>query len=126
MAALVLVLVGTPVASQARRLPNRLRVRAAGCPCTLSPFFSSFLDGQRQLVACTDNSPSQNFVRLVAESIDLVVLYEFPPQLYCGQQASGSNTSAIPISAEQFDSCKRLIVAAAARQGMACVPEILP
>src|SRR5262245_52115661 len=54
-------------------------VWAANCPCRVDPFFTSFINGQQQLIACTDNTPLNNFVRLVAANIDLVVLFESPP-----------------------------------------------
>jgi hypothetical protein len=94
------------------------------CPCAASAFFASFLNGQRQLLACTNNTPVENFVRLVDSNVDLVVLFEFPPQMYCGWQPDGDYTSFLPVTARQFDACKRLIVRAAAEQGLRCVPEL--
>jgi hypothetical protein len=99
------------------------RARVDVCPCAATPFFASFLEGQRDLVACTNNTPFASFVRLVSANIDLVVLFDFPPQLFCGWQPEGTSTSYIPITAAQFDICKRLIVKAAADQGLACLPE---
>jgi hypothetical protein len=120
--ATALVVLAIPVVSQARQLHERLSVRRSGCPCAAE--YASFFDTHPQLLACTNNVPFNNFVRLVAANIDLVVLFEFPPQLHCGWQPAGSFTSWKAVTARQFDSCKRLIVKAAAAHGMPCLREI--
>ena len=102
-------------------------IRRAGltalCPCTADPFFAAFVDGQRDLLACTDDTPITTFVRLVATNIDLVVLFEFPPQRFCGWQPDGYGTSYLPITTAQFQACRRLFIRAAANQGLTCPPE---
>src|SRR5438046_396460 len=71
VAVVVVTFLGGPVwAASTRGL-----VSNAVCPCKADPFFSSFLNGQQQLLACTNNTPVNNFVRLVAASIDLIVLF---------------------------------------------------
>ena len=95
------------------------------CPCMASSFFASFLDGQRQLLTCTNDTPAATFVRLVEVNIDLVVLFGSPRQLYCGWQPVGNYTSFLPISAAQFDVCRRLMMRAAANQRIPCPPESL-
>jgi len=81
------------------------------------------VDGQRDLLACTDDTPITTFVRLVATNIDLVVLFEFPPQRFCGWQPDGYGTSYLPITTAQFQACRRLFIRAAANQGLTCPPE---
>jgi hypothetical protein len=94
------------------------------CPCVAEPFFEEFVSAQRPLLKCTDNSSFENFVRLVATNIDLVVLFEFPGQLYCGWQPDGFNTSYMPVTPEEFDLCRKLMVRAANWEGIPCVPEL--
>ena len=95
------------------------------CPCMASSFFASFLHGQRQLLTCTNDAPFATFVRLVEVDIDLVVLFGSPRQLYCGWQPVGNYTSFMPITAAQFDVCRRLMMEAAADQRIPCPPESL-
>jgi hypothetical protein len=98
----------------------------ARCPCTTDTtdsLFASFVEGERQLLTCTDDTPTSNFVRLVATNFDLVVLFEFPPQLYCGSQRTGNYTHALPVTTAQFRACERLFVQAAGDQGLRCSPE---
>jgi PAS domain-containing protein len=124
--AAAIALFGMPVIAQAKQPMKRISVpasRSKDCPCMADSFYASFCDGQCQLLTCTDNTPLDHFVRLVAADLDLVVLFEFPPQLFCGWQANGSDSSWMPVTAAQFDSCKRLIVDAAASGGIPCLPE---
>ena len=71
----------------------------------------------------TRESRDSNFVRLVATNIDLVVLFEFPRQLYCGSQPNGDYTSALPVTPAEFRACKRLLLQAAAAQELSRLPE---
>ena len=96
--------------------------KSAHCPCMESPFFASFMEGQREILVCT-NAPRHRFVRLVSSELDLVVLFELALQLYCGWQPTAEFTSFMPITPVEFDVCKRLMVKSAANQGMRCLPE---
>ena len=93
------------------------------CPCVAMSGFASFVDDERELVLCTNETPKENFVRLVAKNLELVVLFEFPPNLYCGWQPSNGSTVSMPIGMKDFDRCERLMVRAAARQHLRCLSE---
>jgi len=114
-------------ATDSSSLAEAGRVRSAGlralCPCTAEPFFESFVDGERELLTCTDDTPVTTFVRLVGTNLDLVVLFEFPPQKFCGWQRNGDYTWPQPVTTAQFRACQRLIVQAAGDQGLPCLPE---
>ena len=124
LAGLLLLGVQSAACGQAYADPTtRVAGLTALCPCTTDPFFEAFVDGERALLACTDDTPIANFVRLVATNIDLVVLFEFPPQKFCGWQPVGENTSYLPITTAQFQACRRLVVRAAGNQRLRCLPE---
>jgi len=93
------------------------------CPCVAISGFSSFVDDERELVLCTNDTPKENFVRLVATNLELVVLFEFPPNLYCGWQPPNGDTVFMPIGMQDFDRCERLMMRAAARQHLGCSSE---
>src|SRR5262249_7525207 len=62
----------------------------AKCPCVRNPLFLFFVEGNPHPLTSTDNPPTgTNFARLAATNLDLVVLFEFPPQLYCGSHRPG-------------------------------------
>jgi hypothetical protein len=96
---------------------------ASTCPCMANAFFESLLNGEHELAACTNNS-ARNFVRLVASNFDLIVLFEFSPQLFCGWQPALDYTSFMPVTAKEFKACKHLIIMEATRQGIPCLPEL--
>jgi hypothetical protein len=99
------------------------------CPCIDpsvpgSALFASLVGGNSNLIACTNDTPPANFVRLVDDHINLVVLFEFPGQLYCGSQVDGDPTiPPLPITPDEFASCKRLMLKVAAHQKLACPSE---
>ena len=129
LAALAFTVAGPTMAPAQRNSQARFgrwyrNVERLICPCAAHSFFASFLNGQRQLLSCTNNTPADAFVRLVDTNIDLVALFEFPPQKYCGWQPNGDSTSFLPVTTGQFAACKHLFIKAAANQGMPCVPEL--
>ena len=94
------------------------------CPCMADPFFEEFATAQRPILTCTDNTAVENFVRLVAPNLDLVVLFELSGQLYCGEQPDGFGTSYLAVSGAEFDYCQRLMMRAANSQGIPCLPDL--
>src|SRR5262249_14879915 len=77
-------------------------VRGDHCPCQQVPFFAAFTTGQRHIIACTDQRPFFNFIRVVADNTDLIVGTTWQGQLVCGWQPEFSYARLVPVTAAQY------------------------
>lgn len=103
--------------------PATAAVRGDHCPCMIAPFFEQFATGQREILACTDQRPFFQFVRLVADNFDLVVGWGGLGYYYCAWAPRDDGETLMPITAGQYRECYNLLTTAARRQGVPCLME---
>lgn len=100
----------------------------AQCPCMVSTIFERLVTNQAELALCTHEPPGRygQFVRLVDSELNLGAAFTWAGQLWCGWQTSDPSgfTVLLPVSRQEYQSCQQALMHAAARQGLACTPEL--